>query len=100
MKKFLTIQLDSSELNPAQERLIRYMNSMLLSALTSKDEGEYFESSNEAMRMLASLIRRANFNESTLAQAKDIPYETQVLEYCMETINDDIIDNKTVIFDN
>lgn len=100
MKKFLTIQLDSSELNPAQERLIRYMNSMLLSALTSDDEGEYFEASNEAMRMLASLIRKANFNESPSTKAKPIPYDAQVLEYCMETINDDLSDNKTVIFDN
>lgn len=100
MKKFLTIQLDSTELNPAQERLIRYMNSMLLSALTSDDEGEYFESSNEAMRMLASLIKKANFNDRHSVKAKSIPYDSQVIEYCMETISEDLSDNKTVIFDN
>ena len=100
MKKFLNIQLESSELDPAQERLIRYMNSMLLSALTADDEGEYFESSNEAMRMLASLIRKANFNARPSVKSSSIPYESQVLEYCMETITDDLSDNKTVVFDN
>lgn len=100
MKKFLTIQMDADNLSPAQQRLIRYMNSMLLSALTCDDEDEYFECSNEAMRMFAGLIRKANFNNLPSAKSVDIPYDKQVLEFCLESLDEDLSQDRSLVFDN
>lgn len=90
--------LDTSELSSAQRRLIRYLNSTLLHAVTTSDEREYFDGANEAMQMFASLIQQANF---PLQEGHaDIPYPTQALEFCMETMAEDLSRKRTLIFDN
>ena len=99
-KNYLTLELDVSELSQAQQRLIRYINSALLHTVTTLDEAEYFEGSNEVMRMFASLIKQANFVQEGGRHNPNIPYPTQALEFCIETIADDISQNKTIIFDN
>ena len=96
----LTLQLDASELSPGQQRLIRYINSVLLHVITTHDEAEYFDGSNQAMRMLAALIRQANFAQKERERNSDIPYPVQALEFCMETMAQDLAQDKEIIFDN
>ena len=98
-KKQETLQLDISGLSDSQQRLLRYINSAILHAITTSDEGEYFDHTTEAMQIFASLIRQANFAEREAKRYSHIPYPTQALEFCIETIVDDISENKTVIFD-
>ena len=98
--KLLTIELDASNLTSAQQRLIRYLNSMILNTLTTDDEAEYFESSNEAMQMLAELVKQANFTGLESTKAKKIPYSSQALEFCIEAIAEDIVSQTTNVFDN
>lgn len=99
-KEFLTIQIDASELTPAQQRIIRYLNSMILKTLTTNDEAEYFDAANEAMRMLAELVKQANFTTSPSNQMSEIPYSEQALEFCVENMLYDLENKSTNIFDN
>ncbi len=99
-KQFLTIKLDASELTPAQVRLLKYLNSMLLNTITTGDEADYFDCANEAMRMFATLLRGASFTQIEQIKDSDIPYERQVIEYCLETIYEDMARGKIATFDN
>ena len=98
-KKQETLQLDISGLSESQQRLLRYINSALLHAITTADEGEYFDHTAQAMRIFSSLVRQADFVEKEAKGHSQIPYPTQALEFCIETIVDDISENKTIVFD-
>ncbi|MCY4645035.1 MAG: hypothetical protein OXB88_10485 [Bacteriovoracales bacterium] len=95
-----TLELDSSKLSLGQQRLIRYLNSVLIDTVTSSDEAEYFDGANEAMRMFAGLIKESRFAQEKNKNKSAIPYSDQVLEFCMETMRDDLSQKKTIIFDN
>lgn len=98
-KKQQTLQLDISGLSESQQRLIRYINSALLQAITTEDEGEYFNYTSEAMRIFSSLVKQAHFAQREAEHYSHIPYSTQALEFCVETIADDLSEDKTIIFD-
>jgi len=93
------IELEGSELSPAQIRLVKSLNHMLNHVLTTDDEEDFFEGSAECMRMCASLIKQANFAEE-FKDADNIPYAEQALEYSMDVLQDHIGGAKVTSFDN
>lgn len=94
----IQINVDTSELSPAQVRMIKSLNTMLLHTITTDEEGEFFEGSAELMRIMASLIKQANF--STLLKSNEIPYAEQALEYSMDALADQITGAKITNYDN
>lgn len=93
-----TINIDITNLNPAQVRLIRSLNAMIQHVLKVEHEDEFFEGSAEILRMTASLIKQANFTQ--LDHANDIPYAKQALEYSIETLCAQMGLEKIITYDN
>ena len=92
------IELDATEMTPAQIRMIKTINVMLAQVITTEDESEYFEKSAEAMRLCASLVKQAHF--ATDLQFDGIPYADQALEYSMDVLFEHMNNAKVVQYDN
>jgi hypothetical protein len=90
------LEVDCSHLGEQQKRLVKGINSLLQHVLTTKNEDEYFELSSELMRLLATAIKKSNFNQEDQA----IDYDRQVLEFCVDTLSDQVYGNEVEQFDN
>ena len=97
-EKKLLIKLDVEELSPAQVRLIKSIQTMLMHVLTTEDEAEFFDCSAEFMRTCASLIKLANF--ATDLKSNGIPYADQALEYSMDSVYEKMSGHKVINYDN
>lgn len=97
-KDKLYIEIDTSELNQAQIRMLKTMNNLINHVLMTDNESEYFDGAAEAIRMCASLIKQANFVGEM--NSNDIPYAQQVLEYSMDVLQDHMSQSKVVSYDN
>ncbi len=95
----LNLQIDTSELTPAQVRLIKSLHSLLLGVITTDDEAEYFDDSAEAMRICASLIQQSHFTQQFNTN-KNIPYADQALEYSIDILQEQFSQSKVITYDN
>lgn len=95
----LTLTFDTTELSPAQVRLVRRMHAMLADLLTTDEEGEYFEGSAELMRLCAAMIKQSHFSDSKLRTAS-IPYGEQALEYSMDALQEQMSQSRVLTYDN
>ncbi|MCR9203437.1 MAG: hypothetical protein NXH75_02600 [Halobacteriovoraceae bacterium] len=94
----ITIEIDTTEMTAAQIRMLKTLNSVLSHVLVTENEGEFFDNSAEAMRICASLLKKANFTEDMVAN--NIPYAQQVLEYSIDVLQDHMEQAKVVSYDN
>ncbi|MEX0799494.1 MAG: hypothetical protein WEB87_06720 [Bacteriovoracaceae bacterium] len=94
-----SITLEGSELSAQQKRLLKTVSNLLAHVMTTDDEGEYFDSSSELMKLVAGAIKQANFT-SIWREDENIPYSTQALEFCLDNLNDEIYSDKIVRYDN
>ena len=97
-KNNLTIEIDTTEMTQAQVRMLKTLNAVLSHVLVTENESEFFENSAEAMRICASLLKKANFTSDMVAN--DIPYAEQVLEYSLDVLQEHITNSKVVSYDN
>jgi len=95
----LTMEIDTRGLTPAQVRLIRSINSLLLHVMKTSDESEFFDGSAEFMRLCASLIKQSFFANQLNAN-EDISYAAQALEYSMDMLQEFVEEQKVVQYDN
>ena len=98
-KNQITIDIDTRGLTPAQVRLIRSINTLLLHVVKTDDESEFFDGSAEFMRQCASLIKQSYF-ANELKGLEDISYAEQALEYSMDLLNECMEVAKVVQYDN
>ena len=96
MEKALKIEIEASQLNEQQQRLIKGINSLIEHILLTKSEEEYFESSSELMRLVATAIKKSNFNN----QCSSIEFDQQVLEFCADTLSDQVYERNVETLDN
>lgn len=96
--KSLSFELDTTNLGPAQVRLIKSLIATLTNVINTDQEAEYFDGSAEFLRLAASLIQEAKFSNKAIETG--IPYGTQALEYCVDSLNDHISSSKVVKYDN
>ncbi|EQC44743.1 hypothetical protein [Bacteriovorax sp. Seq25_V] len=96
--KKVLIEVDASEMSAAQVRLLKSINSMIAHVITTDEEGEFFESSAEVMRMCAALIKQSHF--ATDLQFNGIPYADQAIEYSMDILTENMTNAKVVQYDN
>ena len=92
----VSIQVDTQELSSQQVRLIKTINSLLTHVLSTDEEADYFESSSELLRVFATAIKKANFSKSD----DGIDYSKQALEFCVDTLNDQVYEDSLVQYDN
>jgi hypothetical protein len=98
-QKTVKVEFDTTELNSQQIRLIKGICSMLNHVLTTDNEGEYFEGSADLMKMVASAVKQANFTTEWATNA-NIPYAQQALEFCIDSISDQMYETDFVKHDN
>lgn len=93
----IVINFDESRLTPAQVRLIKTLNALLLHNMTTPNEAEFFETCAEMMKVCAGMINQASF--STGAPG-DIPYAKQAIEYSIDVLQEQVDDDKVTRLDN
>lgn len=96
--KYISLKIDITELTPAQVRLIKTINALLISVMTTESEKEFFEDSAEFMRYCASLIKQSCFAE--MMKNEKIPYADQALEYSMDILQENMSSSRIVSYDN
>ena len=94
----VTVEVNTERLSPNQVRLIKSINAMLAQVVTTEDEGVFFESSAELMRMCASIIQQSRFAE-TLIHMDNVPYAEQALEYSLEVLQDYMSASNVISYD-
>tara|TARA_Y100000385_G_C12822151_1_gene520854 strand:+ start:170 stop:487 length:318 start_codon:yes stop_codon:yes gene_type:complete len=98
-QKKLHVEFDTTELNSQQIRLIKSICTMLNHILTTDDECDYFDGSAEMMRMVASAVKQANFT-AEWCENENIPYAQQALEFCIDSIADQMNEDEVTKYDN
>lgn len=84
-------------LTAEQDRLVKSVKAMLVHAIKTDSETDFFETSSELFRLVATAIKRSDFvNENKSA----IAYDKQVLEFCIDILADQVSDNDVVKYDN
>ena len=86
--KELVIKLNTEELTPAQIRLLKSVNTLLIHTLAAEDESEYFDTSAQLLRKTAELIKEATFVENN----KYMSYGEQAVEFAVDSLNESLED--------
>jgi hypothetical protein len=89
----LLLKIDTFDLNPAQIRLLKHINTLLVHVIAADEEAEYFEISAELIKQTAALIQNTNFT-------KDQRVTQQALEFALDFLQDRLDENSTVNLDN
>ena len=91
-EKELVIKLNIEELTPAQIRLLKSVNTLLVHTLAAEDEAEYFDASAQLLRKTAELIKKAAFAEEN----KYMAFGDQAVEFAVDALSEspeDLLDN-------
>ncbi len=92
----MALELDISELNDQQIRLIKTIHTMLSHVLTTDDEEEYFDGAAELMQLIANAVKKASFSN----QDSKIEYSTQALEFSMDLLAETVQNGRFLKYDN
>ncbi|AYF45628.1 MULTISPECIES: hypothetical protein [Halobacteriovorax] len=92
----LTIDIDTTELTPAQLRAIKTINMLMAHIITTEDEADFFDGTAETMRLCASLVKQSRFCH----QDSSIPYGDQALEFAIEALTELMESSSVVKYDN
>jgi len=95
-KSKMNVEINTTNLNEQQIRLVKSINTMLSHVLETDAESEYFDSSSELLRLVASAIKKANFNN----QGSNIAYDQQALEYCVDILSEQVYTDEVMKYDN
>lgn len=96
-EKTLDIEVQIDDLAQHQVRLIKTINTLLGHVLTTDQEDEFFESSSELLRFVATAIKKSKFSEDS---DHSIEYGQQALEYCVDILNDQVYEDDLIKYDN
>lgn len=98
-EKKLNLELDVTELNNEQIRLIKSISTMLTHIMSTEHEDEYFDHSSELMTLVANAVKKANFS-ADFEQTSKIEYGRQALEFCVDHLADQIYQDNVARYDN
>lgn len=93
----LKLTVDTTDLSPAQVRVLKQLHTMMMQVLTAEDEAEYFECSAQMLKQAVQLVKHASFPTH---QRDGIPYGEQAIEYAVETLNEALNNNGHINLDN
>ncbi|MCT4643165.1 MAG: hypothetical protein N4A33_12820 [Bacteriovoracaceae bacterium] len=95
----LKIEVDTTELDAKQKRLIKKINTLLTHVMTTDEESDYFVSSGTLMKLVATAIKDANFSKYWNENA-NIAYSEQAIEYSIDSLTEDLGADTFVPLDN
>lgn len=94
-KENMTIEIDTTNLNELQTRLLKRAVALLNHVNHTEEEPEYFETSSELLRVVAQIIKFSNINKP----GSDVEFADQALEFCVDRLADQIYQKELVKFD-
>lgn len=94
--KKINFEIQAEELSHQQIRLLKSINSMLTHIMTTEEEEEYFDGSSELLRLVATAVKKANF----CGENSNIEYSQQALEFCVDTLSNQIYEDDLIKYDN
>lgn len=92
----INIKVNTKELEPRQVRVLKSIVSTITHVMKTNNESDYFNASSELMKLVASVVKDANFNEKNT----DIEYSMQALEYCVDNLLEHIHAEEVIRYDN
>ncbi len=96
-KELETTPENTTQLTKAQKRLVQSVTMMLDHVLKTESEEDFFESSTELFRLVATAIKKSNFPQ---ANNNEIAYDKQVLEFCSDVLADQVYGDDVLKYDN
>lgn len=94
----MTIKIDTENMTAQQKRAIRTINTLLCDLAITSSEEDYFNNASEIIKLVASLVKIANFAQAHKDDA--IPYAIQALELAIENTAENLLDDKMAVYDN
>jgi len=99
INKKLNLEIDTTELDSAQIRLIKKINSMMTNMMVTDDEADYFNSSSELLKLIAQSVKDANFSKFW-SENSNIRYSDQALEFGVDSLTEDLSAQNLASLDN
>jgi hypothetical protein len=99
LNKTMNLEIETTELDSAQIRLIKKINLMLSNMMVTDEESEYFNSSSELLKLVAQSVKDANFSKFW-SENSNIKYADQALEYGVDSLSEDLSAQNLAGFDN
>ncbi|MGB0452672.1 MAG: hypothetical protein ACPGJV_03085 [Bacteriovoracaceae bacterium] len=96
-QKMLEVSIEEYDLTPAQVRLMKSLNALMLEAMSTPDEHQFFDSCAEIMRVCAGMIKQSSFPRN---QNSNIPYAKQAIEFSMDILQEHLEKKSVVRYDN
>ena len=92
-------EIQHKGLAPEQLRLTKSIITELISMMETNHEEQFFHSSAELMRLIATAIEFSSFVDYQSSVSK-IPFSAQALEYSIDVLADHMESNKHIQYDN
>ena len=98
-KQNTTFEIQHNGLAPEQLRLTKSIITELVKMMETNKEQQFFNSSSELMRLIATAIEFSSFVDYQ-SNVSTIPFSSQALEYSIDVLADYIESNKHIQYDN
>ena len=98
-EEITTFEIHHSGLAPEQLRLTKSIITELITMMETNKEAQFFDSSSDLMRLIATAIEFSSFVDFQSSASK-IPFSAQALEYSIDVLSDYIESNKHIQYDN
>ena len=95
----IDVDVDEATLPAPQVRLLKSLNALILSALTTVEEDQFFKTTEEIMMICAGIINQSHFSK---AQSKNnsIPYAKQAIELSIDSLQEQLERNALNRYDH
>lgn len=92
-------EIKHNGLAPEQLRLTKSIITELITMMETNKEDQFFQSSSELMRLIATSIEFSSFVDYQ-ASVSTIPFSKQAIEYSIDVLADYMETNKLIQYDN
>ncbi len=99
INKKMNLEIDTTELDSSQVRLIKKINTMMANMMVTDDESDYFNSSSELLKLVAQSVKDANFSKFW-SENSNIRYSDQALEFGVDSLTEDLSAQNLASLDN
>jgi mevalonate kinase len=98
-KDSMILKIKSTGLTEQQKRLIRSVNTLIVELLETEKEDEFFEHTEEVVRLVAALVKQSNFPAFVKGDG-EILYAEQALESSFEKVQEKLYTEEINVYDN
>ena len=94
-----SFEIEHKNLAPEQLRLTKSIITELISMMETSHEDQFFYSSAELMRLIATAVEFSSFVDYQ-SSVSSIPFSSQAIEYSIDVLTEYMESNKHIQYDN